>query len=177
MPLVIEQQVLCVLANRRRADDYEPQATTLAFLQPSGGRRHVASCRAAPRRRRWGGITCRKRDALRPTREATRVTLRRASVQVGDLAVSGFDYCFESSVSDLPEFSSRFHEDFHAFNRSLWVILYFCRSYGRDAYANNLWIFINGISLRKIIRHFTPRIVQLKMLLKMWIKETLFFLE
>lgn len=61
-----------VRAREWHDDDYERRAATLAFLR-SGGRRRVAPRRAEPSRRRRG-ITCRKRDALRPTREATRAT-------------------------------------------------------------------------------------------------------
>jgi len=124
-----------MLANRRRTDDYEPRATTLAFLQPSGGRHHIGLGRAALRRRRRGGITCRKRDVLRPTREATRVsvsshrvTLRRPSERPRSLVVSDFDYYCESSTSrivvspiipfnSLSNFSSRKSNstDFHTF--------------------------------------------------------------
>lgn len=89
-----------------------------------------SSRRAAPRRQRWGGITCRKRDALRPTREATRVsaaprrvTLRRESGRTGGLAGSDFDYLLwvlrGTTVSDhaiwpLRKFPSRFHADCRA---------------------------------------------------------------
>lgn len=77
MPLVIEQCCACSRIAGAPTTTSRKQRHSCFFSHREGD---VTSHRAALRRRRWRGITCRKRDALRPTREATRATLRRASV-------------------------------------------------------------------------------------------------